>query len=559
MMWVALNLNAKQERPKIMLLCSDKQRRDRFVHSFEAEGFQVSTLTNSVSLYKQIHAFRPHMVLIDLNNEFAKQLQSDISNVHQILATPFFVITDSSDNDYLQSLFEIGVVDYVAKNISWPILFKKIDLHMERYLQGPVNTQGDVRFKAIFEHAANGMALISMRGGILEKNGSFDFIIGNCNKQESDFGRQLITSQKENPSFRMLREGNIDAFIAECQLKRCSGEQFCARIIFSAIRKDRLHKPESVLITVEDITLEKQKAVRLQLAAAVFDTASEAIIITDADVNILEVNNAFSRLTGYSREEVLGKNPKILQSGRQDATFYQAMWQTLQTEGKWQGEIWNRRKNGEIYPEMLSINAVYDDDLKVANYVAVFSDITHIKDSERRLTYLAQHDPLTDLPNRMLLNDRLEHALAFAHRNQLQLAVLYVDLNGFKQINDRYGHAVGDSVLEEVSKRLEQTIRENDTIARVGGDEFIVLLEYIEGRDDIDVVLEKIETALCRPVRVNDDILQIGASIGVSIYPQDAPNKDKLFSMADKAMYRAKQQGKTTHIYWQDIQQQDAG
>lgn len=557
--WFALNQQVMQKRPKIMLLCSDKQRRDRFVHSFEAEGYQVSPLTHTVSLYKQVQAFQPHLVLIDLSSDIADHLQSEISNVNQIMATPFFVITDAQDNDYLQMLFNIGVIDYATKDIAWPILFQKISQHMERCLHSDLDTQDDVRFKAIFENAANGMALISMRGDILEKNGSFDFIIGNCAKDESDFGRQLITSQIENPSFKMLREGNIDAFISECQLKRCSGESFCARIIFSAIRKDRLHKPESLLITLEDITLEKQKSVRLQLSAAVFDTASEAIIITDAKVNIMEVNNAFTRLTGYSREEVLGKNPKLLQSGRQSPEFYQAMWQKLRQEGKWQGEIWNRRKNGEVYPEMLSINAVYDDDREVANYVAVFSDITHIKDSERRLTYLAQHDPLTDLPNRMLLNDRLEHALAFAHRNRLELAVLYVDLNGFKQINDNYGHAVGDRVLEEVSKRLAHTIRENDTIARVGGDEFIILLEYIEGREDIDIVLKKIEATLSKPVRVNDDLLKIGASIGVSIYPQDAPNQDKLFSMADKAMYQAKKQGKTTHVYWQDLRQQAAG
>ncbi len=299
---------------------------------------------------------------------------------------------------------------------------------------------------------------------------------------------------------------------------------------------------------ITDITAEKQSEEKLQLAANVFTHAREGIMITDSDGTIIEVNNAFTFITGYSREEVVGGNPRILTSGRQDKEFFISLWQDLIHKGHWYGEIWNRRKNGEVYIEMLTISSVKDSLGVTRQYVALFSDITAIKEHERQLEHIAHYDALTSLPNRVLLADRLRQAMTQTQRRGQRLAVAFLDLDGFKSINDNHGHEAGDQLLMNIASRMKHVLREGDTLARLGGDEFVAVMLDIADADASIPMLSRLLTAASQPVYVGDIFLQVSASLGVTFYPQDEDNDaDQLLRQADQAMYQAKLAGKNRY------------
>lgn len=289
----------------------------------------------------------------------------------------------------------------------------------------------------------------------------------------------------------------------------------------------------------------------LHLAEKIIETTLEGILITDDKARIISVNPAFTRLTGYRPEEVIGRNPSMLSSGRQTSEFYQEMWSRLQREGQWQGEIWNRRKSGEIYPELLTITAIKDRDGKLTHYAAVFSDISQLKENEARIRHLAYYDPLTSLPNRRLLEDRLQVAMAHAHRHRKRAAVLFIDLDRFKRINDSLGHEIGDRLLIEIARRLSACLREDDTVARMGGDEFIAVLSDLTDPDDAAHTAARIIEALRRPVEVDGHELTVTTSIGISVFPDDGRDPAVLVKNADIAMYRAKEEGRNAFQLYQ--------
>ena len=295
----------------------------------------------------------------------------------------------------------------------------------------------------------------------------------------------------------------------------------------------------------EDITESKNTHERLLLTANVFTHAREGILITDAAGVIIDVNESFSRITGYSRDEALGQTPRILSSGQQSPDFYQTMWAALSCDGQWYGEIWNRRKNGEVYAEMLNISAVPDHQGQFKNYVALFSDITAIKEHEKELEHIAHYDVLTGLPNRVLLADRLHLAMTQSVRRCQQLAVVYLDLDGFKSINDRHGHELGDHLLRHVATRMKLALREGDTLARIGGDEFVAVLIDLDDSQAAVPLLNRLLTAAAETVQLAEFSLQISASLGVTFYPQtEVLEADQLLRQADQAMYQAKLAGK---------------
>jgi len=289
---------------------------------------------------------------------------------------------------------------------------------------------------------------------------------------------------------------------------------------------------------------------RLELFGKMFHGSGEAILITDANMKIVAVNPAFSEITGFSAEEVLGNNPNLLSSGKQGAEFYQTMWASINEVGQWQGEIWNRRKSGEVFPEWLSIGVVKNLKNEVINYVSLFSDITERKAAEQKIEFLAHYDALTKLPNRALFADRLKLALLSAGRHEKKVALLFMDLDRFKTINDTLGHLSGDRLLQSVAERLTSCIRESDTICRQGGDEFMILLPDAENVDNVESVAKKIITAMSATHDINGEERIISFSIGISIFPLNARDSEALIKCADDAMYRAKDSGRNNYQFY---------
>ena len=305
---------------------------------------------------------------------------------------------------------------------------------------------------------------------------------------------------------------------------------------------------KGLVVIGRDITERKRAEQELRIAATAFET-QEGIIITDRDKHILRVNRAFTRLTGYSAEEAIGQTPSMLKSGRQDAAFYRSMWETIARDKYWQGDIWNRRKDGEVYPEWLTITAVTDADGQVTHYVGVFSDITLHKEADAKIHQLAFYDPLTKLPNRRLLLDRLQQAMAASMRSGRHGALLFLDLDHFKTINDTQGHAVGDLLLIEAARRLQACVRESDSMARLGGDEFVVLLENLsseanETATQTGLVAEKIRLELDKPYVLNDFECLSTVSVGISLFRGHLESAEDLLRHADVAMYQAKMAGR---------------
>jgi diguanylate cyclase (GGDEF)-like protein/PAS domain S-box-containing protein len=287
---------------------------------------------------------------------------------------------------------------------------------------------------------------------------------------------------------------------------------------------------------------------KLYLAASVFTHAREGIMITELDGTIIEINAAFTSITGYSRSEALGNKPSLLSSGRHNKEFYAAFWNSLIENNHWFGEIWNRRKNGEIYPQMLTISAVADTQQQAKHYVALFSDITAYKEHEQQLEQIAHYDALTNLPNRLLLADRLQQGIIQAQRHQQLLAVIYLDLDGFKSINDKHGHDVGDLVLLETANRMRHSLRDTDTLARLGGDEFVVVMLDLTDLSSSIPMLNRLISAVDQPLLIGELTLHLTASLGVTFYPQvDDVDADHLLRQADQAMYHAKLTGKNRY------------
>jgi diguanylate cyclase (GGDEF)-like protein/PAS domain S-box-containing protein len=299
---------------------------------------------------------------------------------------------------------------------------------------------------------------------------------------------------------------------------------------------------------IADVTEQVAAEQRQERTASVFDNTNDGIMITAPDGMILEVNQAFTRLTGYSQDEAIGNKPSMLKSGLHDTDFYQSMWHSILTRGSWEGEVTNRRKDGSIFLESLAIHAVRNGDGQLLHMVGVFSDITHLRETQKRLESLAHYDALTSLPNRVLFADRMNQALAQARRHNTLMAVGYLDLDVFKPINDTHGHDIGDKLLIEIAHRLKQGVRSGDTVARLGGDEFALVLVDIANTEEVGHILSRMLDSIAEPVLIGDLNLSVSASIGVTLYPLDDNDSDTLLRHADQAMYEAKQAGRATWI-----------
>ena len=376
----------------------------------------------------------------------------------------------------------------------------------------------------------------------------------------------LIYPDDRNSTFDEFRDEILaltDNFDLEYRIMRHNDQAVrwvhgVCRLVF-----DAHGQPIKVSGTIQDITEQKEKENELRIAAIAFES-QEGMMVTDANCSIIKVNHALTRHTGYSAQELLGKNPRILSSGRHDAEYFKVMWESIKNTGAWEGEIWDRRKDGELYPKWLHITAVKDVRGKVTHYVGTQTDITNRKMAEDKIRNLAFFDPLTNLPNRRLLMDRLQHALSSCARSGREGALLFIDLDNFKPINDNHGHKAGDLLLEEVARRLIHCVREVDTVARFGGDEFVVVLSELDEdraacKKQAGSIAEKIRVALLEPYWLTNNTIgstqkivhhHCGASIGVVTFDKIAI-AENILKWADKAMYKAKESGRNQIFFYE--------
>ncbi|MBK1629628.1 hypothetical protein CKO31_02525 [Thiohalocapsa halophila] len=413
----------------------------------------------------------------------------------------------------------------------------------------------DRRYRALFESAGEGMAVIqdgvfkSCNRAILRMLG-YDDCTRLLGKRPADLSppSQLDGQSSVEKERRLLAQADGERVARfEWEHQRSDGSILPVEVTLIPVHIDG--RPAHYAIWY-DLTDRRVAEEREERARTVFENTSEGIVVTDPEQRIIAVNRAFTEITGYTEDEVLGHTPRLLQSGRQDESFYQAMWASLTRTGQWRGQFWNRRKNGEIYPQLSTISAVYDAGGRLTNYIAVFGDITQLKRSEEALYELAHKDPLTGLANRTLLRARLEQCLHRAGRDGTMLALLFLDLDLFKNVNDTLGHPVGDALLQSVANAMADALPDADSIARLGGDEFIVLLEDMGEPNTAAQLARTLLEVFSQPFPAQDRELHITASIGISVFPVDGKDMDALLANADVAMYRAKEQGRNTYRFF---------
>lgn len=365
--------------------------------------------------------------------------------------------------------------------------------------------------------------------------------------ENDDAARQRIAALLKSVNESGLAED------AGCWWMRRDGTTFWANVTLSCVRNSQ-NDVSGYVIIIRDISEHKQAQDTIRLTEVLFEKSLEGITIADQDGNLVDVNQAFLKTTGYTRDEVIGKNPRFLRSPHHDDSFYAAMWQTINLSGHWVGEIWNKRKSGEIYPDLLSITAITNDQGRVTNYLGVSTDLSRMKSHERQLERATHYDLLTGTANRVLLADRMEYSLTYAKRDQSLLAICYLDLDGFKPINDKHGHVTGDRLLVEVAKRIQSCVRGTDTVARLGGDEFVVMLVGLHRVDECTSVLEMLLKSIANPIYIDAVEFSLSASIGVSISQSGDGDSDTLLRHADKAMYVAKDTGRNRYHFYDPSQ-----
>ena len=404
--------------------------------------------------------------------------------------------------------------------------------------------------RSLFEAVPDGIFMIDEAGQIVDVNVAAEKMVA-LDRQGLIGIRlvQLFATECACETFlAWLREYVRQSMegIVSFEMVRSSGEPFPVEI---AVREVHSSTERRFIVVAHDISRRRMVEEKLQLAQKVFENASEAIIVTNAVRQIIDVNPAYERIMGYAREEVIGKNPNITGSNRHDSEFYMRMWSSLNSTGEWAGEIWDRRKTGEVFPSWLTINAINNHQGEVSHYVGIFTDISQQKATEEKLQQLAYYDPLTGLPNRALFYDRLQQELFAARRAGQHFALMFLDLDRFKNVNDTLGHAVGDELLILVAGRLKQCLRDTDTVVRLGGDEFTIILTNLKEENFLGQVAQKIIRSISQKYVIKGHEIFIGTSIGIAVYPNDGDEVESLIRNADTAMYRAKDQGHSCRAF----------
>jgi diguanylate cyclase (GGDEF)-like protein/PAS domain S-box-containing protein len=491
-----------------------------------------------------------HVALLDLSLPDSQGLET-LARLHaQAPTLPIVVFTGTDDDQLAIKALQNGAEDYLVKGQgSAELVRRAIRYAIERANADATLKRSEGQFRAVFENAGLGIGLIDDRGHLFSANPALRAMLADDPTECPEATLYDYIHPDDRCAFVEMTDallgGAREDLSLEVRFVPKAGFFAWGRVNVSLVRGAD-QRPQFAVGMVEDITGRKVMEDQLRLAAKVLEATSEGVFVTDAGLNIIHVNPSFSRLTGFDAADVLGNKPSVLSSGRHGPEFYANMWKSIGEEGFWRGEIWDRKKSGELFAIWLNISMVRNEHGETSHYFAVFSDITLRKLSEERLSHLANHDTLTGLPNRALFQERLGRALIRAERNKLVFALLFLDLDQFKQINDNLGHLIGDVLLREVGDRLSSTVRRQDTVARLGGDEFVLIIEDINDFRDAATVAQKILGQFTEPFLLNGQPTKISASVGISLYPGDGSAAETLLHQADEAMYCAKKQGRAS-------------
>ncbi|MBL0265091.1 MAG: EAL domain-containing protein [Leptospiraceae bacterium] len=493
-----------------------------------------------------------NLILMDFNLGDGISGAEAAEEILKIKNIPIIFLTSHFEKEIVERVRNVNRYGYIIKNSGETFLISSIEMALSLFEAQLSTQESEKRFRSMADSAPVliwvsdedklftyfNKQWLMFRGRTMEEELGMGWLVGVHPDDYETFLNMYTDAFHKRKSFemeyRLLRHDGVYRWVLDRGIPRIVENDHFVGYIGSVV----------------DITDMKEQEDNLRQAAAVFDNTTEGLLITDVNTIIKAVNPSFTTVTGYTMEDLKDKTPRILNSGKQDKAFYEEMWQSLVKEGKWRGEIWNRRKNGEIYPELLGISAVKDNNGNTLSYVAVFSDITKIKAAQDDLDYLAHHDWLTNLPNRLMFQSRLRHAMSRLDSGK-RLAILLIDLDRFKDVNDSYGHPLGDEVLQLSAIRMFQRLSERDTLARLGGDEFIVLIEDLEALEKAGRIAQELLDSIADPFYLTNGVeIFLGASIGISIYPDQGQSVDELFQHADVALYQAKKEGKGIFRYY---------
>lgn len=541
----------------LILLVEDNPDMNAFVAATLRARYRVVSAFDGADGLEKAREFAPDLILSDVmmprmtGDEMVRRLRTE--KIFDDI--PIVMLTAKADDSLRIELLQGIVQDYLFKPFSADELLARAEgLLAGRQRKLALLRESEARFRATFEQAAVGIAHVASDGRWLMVNQRLCEILGYAEEELLGHTFQEITwpedLDKDLSQVASLLRGEISTYSMEKRYIGKGGRIVWAMLTVSLVRGTQGGSAYFISV-IEDIGVRKAAEVKLREGAAVFVSTQEGVCITDRDGVILSVNPAFCAITGYGENEVIGRKATLLKSGRHDPEFYQAMWTQLKHAGRWQGEIWNRRKDGEIYPQWLSISAIRDAAGQVVNYVGVSTDLSRLRNSEDKLDFLAHHDALTGLPNRLLLNSRLEHLIEMGRREGRRCAVLFLDFDNFKVINDSLGHRGGDALLQNAARRLREHLPTIDTLARLGGDEFVVVLDDLPYVEQAAAVANDLISLLGQPVHLDSGFdVQVGCSVGISLFPEDGSTPDELLQHASSALNRAKESGRGGYCFY---------
>jgi len=434
----------------------------------------------------------------------------------------------------------------------WLVRGSILDITERKRIEAALR-ESEAKFAAVFRVCPESISISTLDDGVyVDVNDAHEQMFGYrrehvLGRSALDLGVWVDALERRGLVRRLEQHRIVQDF--DASLRRADGEIRIARMSGGILE---LNGKRCLILVVRDVTRQKEQDEALRLAARVFESTAEGILITDPCSRIVAVNQAFTELTGYSEDDVRGRQPSLLASGRHDRRFFEEMWEAINRSGRWHGELWNRTKSGEVRPYLMTISALRDDREMVLNYVGVMRDISTIKQSQQQLEYMANYDELTGLGNRNLFYTRLKVGIEKASRHRRQLAVVFVDLDNFKVINDTLGHDVGDVLLSEIAKRIKSCVRQEDVVCRLGGDEFTVYIEDFVDAQSLVGTAQRLTQAVSEPCRISGHDIFVTASVGISIYPNDGQTMSELLKNADTAMYKAKEQGKNGFQFFRE-------